>query len=229
MIVTPERLAAATGCRLEASRIFAGPLSDACTLWGMIANPARVAAFVAQVAYESAKFTTFVENLNYSTADQLCRMWPTRFRLPADEFERLLERFQDGKRNPYRYTYQSERLGEYVYGGRLGNGPEGTGDGYKHRGYGGIQLTGLDNHMEYGVLMGFDAARFPQIIAEPAHAMNSAGYFWQKHGLNELADIGDHLEITRKITGALTGWQVPDKYALSDRSELVASAGEVFA
>jgi putative chitinase len=224
----PESLRKATGCTPEASQIFAGPLSDACVLWS-INTPARVAAFVGQVAYESAKFAHLEENLDYRTAGQLQRMWPTRFRLPVDTDEATLERFADGMRNPYRYTSNPERLAEYVYGGRLGNREEGMGDGWRYIGRGPIQTTGARNYALYQAARRVDVLTFPDLLKEPSIGCDAAGFFWSRNGLNELADVGDDLGITRRITGGVTGWQVPDRVALSDRRELVESAREVYA
>lgn len=151
-------------------------------------TPARLAAFLAQVAHESAELTALTENLNYS-AEGLLRTWPARFsHAEAHEFAR-----------------KPERIAERVYSGRLGNGSEGSGDGWRYRGRGPIQLTGRANYQEAGEALGIDLVSLPELVEQPLLGAMVAGRFWQTRNCNELADVGDFRGITRKINGALTG------------------------
>jgi putative chitinase len=154
---------------------------------------ARWAAFIAQVAHESAQFTRLVEGLSYSVRG-LMTTWPQRF--PT---ERVAQPFA---RNP-------ERLANYVYANRLGNGPPESGDGWRYRGRGLIQITGKANYTTAGVALGLPLVAQPAMLERPTDAVRSAAWFWQSRHLNELADA-DSLDafeaITRRINGGLTGF-----------------------
>lgn len=226
-MIDAAQLVAATGCSDEAAQNIARPLSDSCLLWG-INTPARIARYVAHTAYETERYTAFVESLRYTRAQRLVDMWPHRFRLPTPD-ELGTDRFADGKRNAFRYTEQPERLAEFVYGGRLGNGPEGSGDGWAFIGRGAIMTTGRRNYELVGESLGYNFLGHPEFLAEPQFAFYAAGFFWQSNGLNELADAGNDIAITRRITGAMTGWDVPDNIHLSDRKELTAAGLVAFA
>lgn len=155
-----------------------------------INTPLRLAHFLAQLAHESGGFTRLVENLNYS-ADGLRRTWPSRFDLAT------AARFA---RNP-------EAIANRVYADRLGNGDEASGDGWRYRGRGFIQLTGKANYADYSQrLFGDDRlVRDPDLAATPEVAMRLAVAYWQAKGLNALADQDDLNGITRKINGGLIG------------------------
>lgn len=97
-----------------------------------IDTPLRRAAWLAQLAHESYEFRIVEESLHYTTPARLIAVWPSRFRLPVSDGEARADRFLDGKRNPRFYLKAPEALAEFVYGGRMGNGPEGSGDGFDH-------------------------------------------------------------------------------------------------
>ncbi len=153
---------------------------------------ARWAAFIAQIAHESAQFTRLVEGLSYSVRG-LMTTWPQRF--PT---ERVAQPFA---RNP-------EKLANYVYANRLGNGPPESGDGWRYRGRGLIQVTGKANYTAAGAALGLPLVAQPAMLERPTDAVRSAAWFWQSRHLNELADA-DSLDafeaITRRINGGLTG------------------------
>lgn len=94
-----------------------------------------------------------------------------------------------------------------------------AGDGFKFKGRGLIQTTGRDNYRRTGEALGVDLVENPTLLAEPEMAARSAGWFWKTHGLNELADVGDFMRITRKINGGTNG--------MDDRLVLWTSAKEV--
>lgn len=97
-------------------------------------------------------------------------------------------------------AYDTGRLAE-----RLGNTPEADGDGQRYRGRGLIQITGTGNYRACGLALGLDLLAHPELLEQPVNACRSAGWFWQTHGLNALADAGDFERITRKINGGLNG------------------------
>ncbi len=168
-----------------------------------ISTPERQAAFIGQCAHESGNFKYLEENLNYS-AERLCAVWPSRF--PN------LEAAAPYHRNP-------EAIANKVYSGRMGNGPEDSGEGFAFRGRGVVQLTGRDNYQRCGDGLGVDLVGNPDLLKDPKYAMLSAGWFWNKTNLNALADSGDLETMTRRINGGLNG--------LNDRLKHIAHAQEV--
>ena len=154
-----------------------------------INTPLRQAAFIGQCAHESANFKTLEENLNYS-AEGLMKIWPSRF--PT------LEAAQPYHRNP-------EKIANKVYGGRMGNGTEETGDGWLYHGRGLIQLTGKDNYKMAGDALDMDFIHSPDYVLVPKYAALTAGWFWNKRGLNKEADAKDYTAMTKKINGGVIG------------------------
>jgi putative chitinase len=158
-----------------------------------IYTPNRIAAFIAQLAHESGDFHDTEENLNYSWL-ALRRTWPSRF--PTDEFAK-------------QYHRQPERIANVAYAGRYGNGGEASGDGWRYRGRGLIQITFHDNYAAYarGVADPSIVAA-PEQVAQPRHAALSACWFWHSKGLNSLADAGNEAsfnQISLKINGGWNG------------------------
>ena len=154
-----------------------------------INTPQRAAAFLAQTGHESGGLNLTEENLHYKAAT-LSRLWPRLF--PADVAEQ--------------YAAQGpQAIGSRAYGGRMGNGPEETGDGFRYRGRGLIQLTGKDNYAACGDALGMDLISDPDQVAQNPVAVLSAGWFWDTHHLNALADQGDMLTITKRINGGTIG------------------------
>lgn len=146
-------------------------------------TPVRMAAFLAQVGHESVQLNRRRENLSYSMRG-LMNTWPRRF--PTEE-------------STTGYVRNPEKLANYVYAGRLGNTE--PGDGWKYRGGGLIQLTGRGNYREAAAALGVPLEDAPQKIEQPIVAARSAGWFWQSHGCNELADAGEFEKITETING----------------------------
>lgn len=154
-----------------------------------IDTPKRQAAFIGQCMHESGGFKLLTENLNYS-ARALMATWPSRF--PTEEVAN-------------QYARQPEKIANKVYGGRMGNGPEETGEGWKYRGRGIKQLTGKENYERCGAGIGVDLVNNPDLLIEPKYAALSAGWFWNKHNLNDLADKADIETMTKRINGGLLG------------------------
>ncbi len=158
-----------------------------------INTPNRMTAFIAQLAHESGDFRYSEENLNYSWT-ALRKTWPRRFTSDA---------------MAQQYHRQPERIANVVYAGRYGNGAEATGDGWRYRGRGLIQLTFHDNYGAYArALAEPSILTAPEQVAQPRHAALSACWFWQSHGLNPIADAGDQEafnQISYKINGGWNG------------------------
>ena len=168
-----------------------------------INTPERQAAFIGQCAHESMNFTKLEENLNYS-AEALMKTWPRRF--PT------LEVAQQYARNP-------EKIANKVYGGRMGNGTEETGDGWLYHGRGLIQLTGKDNYTLAGDALNMDFLHSPDYVLVPKYAALTAGWYWNKRQLNKEADAKDYTGMTKKINGGTIG--------LDDRIAHIKHAQEV--
>jgi putative chitinase len=148
----------------------------------------RVAAFIAQCAHESSGFKTVIENLNYSAAG-LRAVFPTHFAAGEEDA----------------YARHPERIANRVYANRMGNGDENSGDGWKYRGRGAIQVTGRGNYRLFGAGIGFDTLLAPETLETPHYAVISAGWFWSSHSLNSYADARDFLGITKRINGGVNG------------------------
>lgn len=154
-----------------------------------INTPVRQAAFIGQCQHESNNFKNLQENLNYS-AKGLMSTWPSRF--PT------LEEATKYERNP-------EKIANKVYGGRADLGNTEDGDGWKFSGKGVIQLTGRSNVTVCGDALGQPFAEHPELLLEPKWACMSAGWFWNKKGLNSLADNEDWTTLTKRINGGTIG------------------------
>jgi putative chitinase len=152
-----------------------------------INTPKRQACFIGQCMHESGGFKFLRENLNYS-AKALMNTWPSRFP-DADTAEK--------------YARQPEMIANKVYSGRMGNTEDG--DGAKFIGRGLIQLTGKDNYKAFGEAIGEDLVANPQLVEQPRYAALSAGWFWNKRGLNALADAMDIETLTKRINGGNIG------------------------
>lgn len=178
---------------------WAKVISAACAAWG-IDSPARAAMFLAQIGHESGQLRTLVENLNYS-ADRLLETWPRRFTSAAAAT----------------YAKQPERIANRAYANRNGNGDEASGDGWRFRGRGLIQLTGRGNYARYAKETGNDVVANPAMVEQPVIAADAAGWFWAKGNLNRWADAGNLEECTRRVNGGLNG--LDDRRAIWERAK----------
>jgi putative chitinase len=176
-----------------------GPLEEVFAKYD-ITTPIRQAAFIGQCAHESGNFKTLEENLRYS-ATSLMKVWPSRF--PNLEVAN-------------QYASNAEKIANKVYGGRMGNGPEETGEGWKYHGRGLIQLTGKENYEHCGLGIGANLLADPNLLLDPRYACLSAGWFWNRKQINLLADAKDYETMTKRINGGLIG--------LDDRKAKIAKA-----
>jgi len=154
-----------------------------------INNTVRQAAFLGQCMHESANFKILQENLNYS-ANGLKAVWGSRF--PSDEIAN-------------KYARHPDMIANKVYANRMGNGDEESGDGWKYRGRGLIQCTGKDLYKTLSDALNIDLIADPDLLTEMPYASMSAGWFWNKKGLNALADAKDYKEMTKRINGGFNG------------------------
>jgi len=149
----------------------------------------RVAAFIAQCAHESAGFKFLKENLNYRAAS-LRKVFPKYF--PDDALAA-------------RYAGKQEMIANRVYGNRMGNGDEASGDGWSYCGRGLIQLTGKNNYEAFAESIETPVEEIPEYLATFEGAVQSACWFWETNNLNQWADKGDSLTLTKRINGGTIG------------------------
>ena len=161
-----------------------------------INSPLRLAHFLAQCGHESGGFRATQENLNYS-AKGLMGIFKKYF--PTEAIANAYQR------NP-------QKIANKVYANRMANGDEASGDGYKFRGRGYIQLTGKDNYTQFGKAIGENITANPDVVSGK-YALLSAAWFWSKNGLNKLADGGATdavvTSITKRVNGGTIG--LPDR------------------
>jgi len=157
-----------------------------------INTPLRLAHFLAQCGHESGGFRVTQENLNYS----------------AKGLAGIFKKYFPTEAAATPYARQPQKIANKVYANRMANGSEASGDGYKFRGRGYIQLTGRDNYTQFGKAIGEDIASNPDKVSSQ-YALLSAAWFWSKNGLNKLADGGSTdttvTSITKRVNGGTIG------------------------
>jgi putative chitinase len=186
-MITIELLTQSQTCTPMMAEKWCVALQFTCDKFG-INTPERVAGFLSQVGHESGGFRFTSEDLHYR-AEALTRMWPTRFPMGVAES----------------YAMQPERIANRAYCDRMGNGNEASGEGWLYRGRGLIGLTGKDNYADFSLDADNEALVKPDLVAEPELAALSAGWFWSKYNLNELADAKDIVGMTKRINGGTNG------------------------
>ena len=156
----------------------------------------RVAAFLAQTAHESGGYRAIKENLNYK-AESLMRVWPRYFPDMATAKS---------------YEKQPEKIANRAYANRMGNGPESSGDGWKFCGRGLIQLTGKDNYTRYAESLEISLDEASEHLTTFEGCVQSAAWFWEANNLNQWADAGDILTLTKRINGGTLGLEDRKKH-----------------
>jgi len=159
-------------------------------------TPLRLAHFLAQAGHESGGFKALNENLNYG-AKGLRGIFGKYFPTDAKALE---------------YERKPEKIANLVYGSRMGNGAESTGEGYKFRGRGYIQLTGKDNYVAFGKAINEDLTANPDLVATK-YPLASAAWFFHKNGLHKIADEGANEATVTKVTKRVNGGTI----GLADR------------
>jgi putative chitinase len=161
-----------------------------------INTPLRLAHFLAQCGHESGGFRATQENLNYS----------------AKGLNGIFKKYFPTEASAKPYERQPAKIASKVYGGRMGNGPESTGEGFKFRGRGYIQLTGKENYTAFGKSINEDILSNPDKVAS-SYALLSAAWFFSKNGLHKIADEGSSDVVVTKITKRVNGGTI----GLADR------------
>lgn len=187
------------------SKIFISPINAAMSAYGIVGR-LRTAAFIAQIGHESGQLKRLVESLNYK-AERIIALGNAAS--PGSRWRSLVPYALELAGNPV-------RLGNAIYSGRMGNGSPASGEGYKYRGRGLIQVTGKANYLACGRALGVDLVNVPALLEEPQYAAMSAAWYWSVNGLNTMSDAGDLKKITQFINGAQSG--------AADRAELYALA-----
>ena len=155
-----------------------------------INTPLRMAHFLAQAAHESGGFRLLEENLNYS-ADGLNKIFP--------------KYFKNAGRDANEYARKPEKIANVVYGGRMGNGDEASGDGFRYCGRGLIQLTGKNNYVNFANYAGISPEDAAEYLETLRGAVHSGCWFWYSNDLNTFADAGDFVGMTKRINGGTIG------------------------
>ena len=175
-------------------------LEEVLPKYGIADSKLRLAHFFAQVLHESGCMRFDTENLNYSS-DALLRVFGKYFRT---------------KQEADAYARKPEKIANRVYAKRMGNGSEASGDGWKYRGRGLIQLTGKANYKAFAEWVGDARIMDDPDLVSSEYAVHSAVFFWDKNNLNKLADRDDVVGLTRRINGGENG--------LAHRRELLNKA-----
>jgi len=190
--------------KLHISADWVDPLNETFERFGIVTHNQQ-AMFIGQCSHECGNFRLLEENLNYKAAT-LMKLWPKRF--PTQE-----------KANEF--SGNPKKIANSVYSSRMGNRDENSGDGFRFRGRGIIQLTGHSSYFHCGKALGVDFVGNPDLVSSPKYAALSGGWFWSTHNLNSPADALDYTKVTKIINGGTIG--------LDDRIKHVQQALAVLA
>ena len=184
---------------------YIGDLEKVLPKYGIAESRLRLAHFFAQILHESGCMRFDMENLNYS----------------ADALRRVFGKYFRTKTEAEAYARQPERIANRVYARRMGNGGEASGDGWRFRGRGLIQLTGRSNYQAFADWVGDQRIMEQPDLVSSEYAVHSAVFFWDRNALNKLADKDDVVALTRRINGGENG--------LAHRRELLNKANGLLA
>jgi putative chitinase len=173
-----------------------------------IDTPMRQASFIGQCGHECGNFRVLEENLNYRAAT-LLKLFPRTQR----------RGWGFTPEEAAAYEKQPKKIANRIYANRMNNRDEASGDGYRFRGRGCIQLTGSANYHHAGKALGVDFIMEPDLVATPKYAAMTAGWFWNTHRINHFADMQDWVGMTKKINGGTIG--------LDDRIKHIMNALQV--
>lgn len=183
--LTQAQLASAAGLSSATAGQFLNAINSAAAKYG-INSAKRMAGFLAQVGHESGGFTRMTENLSYSAAGL------------RSTFGKYFNAAQAKS-----YAGNPTKIGNRAYANRMGNGNEASGDGFKYRGRGLIQITGKAMYQQCGSALGLNLIANPDLLAQTSHAVMSAAWYWSSKGCNAAADRADINGMTRPINPAL--------------------------
>jgi putative chitinase len=159
-----------------------------------IDTPMRQASFIGQCGHECANFRVLEENLNYRAAT-LLKLFP---RTPRRAWGFTPE-------EAAAYERQPKKIANRIYGNRMNNRDEASGDGWRFRGRGILQLTGAANYHHASKALGVDFIMEPDLVATPKYGAMTAGWFWNTHKINQFADVQDWVTMTKRINGGTIG------------------------
>lgn len=168
---------------------YVEPLYATASYYDILDTKERTAAFLAQMAHESGGFNVIAENLNYSS-EGLLRVFPKYF---------------PNKELADQYARKPEKIANRVYANRMKNGDEASGDGFKFRGRGLIQITGRDNYTRFAKSLERELDDAVAYLETPTGATVSAGWFWDTNKLNSYCDKNDFIGLTKRINGGTIG------------------------
>ena len=165
----------------------------------------RAAGFLAQCGHESNGFTVLKENLNYK----------------AEALNKIFHKYFPTVELAQSFAHNPEMIANKIYANRMGNGDEASGDGYKFRGRGAIQLTGRDNYTRFGATLGLDPDSCVADMETLDGGVESAMWFWQTNGLNAICDADDIVRMTKKVNGGTIG--LAERTALYNKAKGILS------
>ena len=169
------------------------PFNETFQRFGIL-TPAQQASWIGQCGHECGNFRIMEENLNYR-APTLLKLFP---KTPKRQWGFTPE-------EAAAYEKQPQKIANRIYSNRMGNRDEASGDGWRFRGSGFLQLTGHSNFYHAGQALGVDFVMQPELVRTPMYAAQTAGWFWQTHKLNQYADNGDFVTMTKRINGGTIG------------------------
>ena len=175
---------------------YVEPLNKVGAHFGFFENPKRMAAFLAQVAHESGSFNFVKEGLNYS----------------AQSLNKVFHKYFPTLASAQPYARNPSKIANKVYANRMGNGDEASGDGFRYCGRGLIQLTGKDNYSWFAASLGITVEEAAEYLQTFEGAAQSACWFWETNKLNDFADKGDILTLTKRINGGTIGLEDRKKH-----------------
>lgn len=177
-----------------------------------INTPNRIAGFVAQCGHESANFTVLEENLNYS----------------AETLEKLFSKyFSKAGRNAADYAKKPEKIANVIYASRMGNGDTASGDGWKYRGRGTIQLTGNENYTNFGKSVGKSVDEVIEYLKTIEGALESACWYWNSRKINAVCDANDITKMSKLVNGGTIGLAERKKHYDHNLTVLVGTTNVV--
>jgi len=186
--------------QLKIDPALVDPFNETFERFGIV-TPAQQASWIGQCGHECGNFRIMEENLNYRA--------PTLLKLFPQNPKRV---WGFTPESAAAYEKQPVRIANRIYGNRMGNRDEASGDGFRFRGSGFLQLTGMNNFYHAGQALGVDFIMQPELVRTPMYAAQTAGWFWQTHRLNQYADSGDILTMTKRINGGTIGLEDRKKH-----------------
>jgi putative chitinase len=186
--------------QLKIDTALVDPFNETFERFGII-TPAQQASWIGQCGHECGNFRIMEENLNYRA--------PTLLKLFPQNPKRV---WGFTPESAAAYEKQPVRIANRIYGNRMGNRDEASGDGFRFRGSGFLQLTGMNNFYHAGQALGVDFIMQPELVRTPMYAAQTAGWFWQTQRLNQYADSGDILTMTKRINGGTIGLEDRKKH-----------------